>query len=36
MDERLKVVIRLRKESSIRRYKRAILFYSDKLDETWT
>ena len=36
MDERLKVAIRLREESSIRRYKRAILFYSDKLDETWT
>src|SRR6266545_2091344 len=30
MDERLKMAIRLREESSIRRYKRAILFYSDK------
>jgi hypothetical protein len=36
MEERLKVAIRLRDESSIRRYKRAILFYSDKLDETWS
>ena len=36
MDERLKVAIRLHEESSICRYKRAILFYSDKLDETWS